>query len=198
MVTRLLEAFSFKITLFSYAIEMPTTPHLPDDYLLTLQAPSPLGETTLYWDAEGLCAHHWWPSAGAARADSPKGIATQRVVMDWLAAYWQGEKQPCDRRWLHFAVGTAFEQRVWEELCKIPYGQTCTYSDVAHRLGKTSTAARAVGRAIGRNPIAVLVPCHRVIGSSGALTGFAWGVARKRALLALEGIGENQLSLFGS
>lgn len=175
---------------------MHHTPHYPTHAVCALEVPSPLATSTLYWAADSrVCAHRWEQAQGASSAHSPKGMDTQAAI-DWLAAYWRGEVIACPPQWLDMAIGTPFERAVWMTLCDIPYGSTCTYTDVAHRLGKTATAARAVGRAIGRNPIAVFVPCHRVIGSSGALTGFAWGLERKRALLALEGVGQNQLSLF--
>ena len=82
--------------------------------------------------------------------------------------------------------GNAFERRVWEALQAIPYGTTTTYGELAARLGAPE-AARAVGAANGRNPIAIVVPCHRVIGASGKLTGYGGGLERKRALLAHEG-----------
>jgi methylated-DNA-[protein]-cysteine S-methyltransferase len=82
--------------------------------------------------------------------------------------------------------GTEFQRRVWEELARIPYGATISYAELAHRVGR-SGAARAVGRANGTNPIPVILPCHRVIGADGSLTGYGGGMPLKRALLALEG-----------
>ncbi len=87
-----------------------------------------------------------------------------------------------------FVAGTPFQRRVWEELRTIPRGSTVSYGDLAARLGRPG-AARAVGSAVARNPISIVVPCHRVVGSNGALTGYAGGVDRKRTLLALEGAG---------
>ncbi len=81
--------------------------------------------------------------------------------------------------------GTPFQLRVWHALLEIPFGETRTYRDLAERLGSPS-ASRAVGAAIGRNPISIIVPCHRVLGTDGSLTGYAGGLDRKRALLALE------------
>lgn len=81
--------------------------------------------------------------------------------------------------------GTSFQLAVWAALRDIPYGETISYSDLARRVGRPS-AARAVGRAVGQNPIAIVVPCHRVVGTSGSLTGFAWGLECKRRLLDLE------------
>lgn len=84
------------------------------------------------------------------------------------------------------ARGTPFQQRVWTELTRIPYGHTASYAEIALRLGMPRGASRAVGLANGANPIAIVVPCHRVIGSSGTLTGYAGGLHRKRFLLGLE------------
>jgi methylated-DNA-[protein]-cysteine S-methyltransferase len=103
-----------------------------------------------------------------------------------LGEYFAGERTAFDLPLR--ATGTAFEQRVWDELRDIPYGETTSYGAIARRLGHPR-AARAVGRANGRNPLAIVVPCHRVIGASGALTGYAGGLDRKRALLALERAG---------
>jgi methylated-DNA-[protein]-cysteine S-methyltransferase len=83
-------------------------------------------------------------------------------------------------------AGSAFQQRVWAALVEIPYGRTATYGDVALRLGLPVGAARAVGLANGQNPISIVVPCHRVVGAAGALTGYAGGLDRKRTLLDLE------------
>jgi methylated-DNA-[protein]-cysteine S-methyltransferase len=85
-----------------------------------------------------------------------------------------------------FRRGTPFQRRVWEELRTIPRGRTLTYGGLAARLGMPG-AARAVGAAVARNPVSIVVPCHRVVGSDGSLTGYAGGVERKRALLAMEG-----------
>jgi methylated-DNA-[protein]-cysteine S-methyltransferase len=82
-------------------------------------------------------------------------------------------------------VGTPFEQRVWAQLLTVPYGQTISYSTLAMRIG-APRAARAVGAAVGRNPVSVIVPCHRIVGAKGALTGYAGGLERKRWLLARE------------
>jgi methylated-DNA-[protein]-cysteine S-methyltransferase len=83
--------------------------------------------------------------------------------------------------------GTVFQRRVWEELCRIPYGETISYGELARRIGRPS-AVRAVGLANGANPLAIVVPCHRVIGADGTLTGYGGGLPTKRQLLALEGV----------
>jgi AraC family transcriptional regulator of adaptative response/methylated-DNA-[protein]-cysteine methyltransferase len=82
-------------------------------------------------------------------------------------------------------IGTDFEIKVWETLLTIPVGRATTYGEVANRIGRPS-ASRAVGAAVGKNPISFVVPCHRVVGSNGALTGYHWGVPRKRAILGWE------------
>ncbi|WP_235734762.1 methylated-DNA--[protein]-cysteine S-methyltransferase [Nocardioides alcanivorans] len=101
-----------------------------------------------------------------------------------LAAYFARELKDFD---LPLApVGTDFQHQVWAELRRIAWGETATYGQVAHRLGRTNMASRAVGLANGRNPIPIVVPCHRVIGADGTLTGYAGGMGRKQVLLDLE------------
>lgn len=113
-------------------------------------------------------------------------------AVDQLDAYFAGELHEFDLR-LEFH-GTAFQRRVWAALQTIPYGETRSYGEIAQQIG-SPTASRAVGLANGHNPIAVIVPCHRVIGANGSLTGFGGGLDRKRALLALERSAAN-LTLF--
>lgn len=110
--------------------------------------------------------------------DSPVLLASRR----WLDAYFAGKRPavaglPLDPR------GTEFQRRVWDALLAIPYGETRTYGELAAELG---SSPRAVGTAVGRNPISVIVPCHRVVGADGSLSGYAGGLDRKRVLLALE------------
>ena len=82
--------------------------------------------------------------------------------------------------------GSAFQRRVWDALLEIGYGETASYGQIAHRLGMTNAASRAVGLANGRNPIPIVIPCHRVIGANGTLTGYAGGLERKQTLLGIE------------
>ncbi len=103
----------------------------------------------------------------------------------WLDLYFSGE-EPDFHVPLH-PVGTAFQLAVWAQLCQIPYGATTTYGSIAKALGKPR-ATQAVGAAVGRNRISLLIPCHRVLGARGALTGYAGGMDRKQFLLTLEGI----------
>jgi methylated-DNA-[protein]-cysteine S-methyltransferase len=112
-------------------------------------------------------------------------------VREQLREYFAGERPAFDLALV--MAGTPFEQRVWSALTEIPYGETISYGELARRLGQPS-AARAVGLANGRNPISVIVPCHRVIGADGTLTGYGGGLERKRILLELEG-GQAQLRL---
>lgn len=104
-------------------------------------------------------------------------------VREQLAAYFAGELREFD---VELALkGTPFQESVWRELCRIPYGQTITYGELARRVGKPA-AVRAAGAANGRNRIGIIVPCHRVIGANGTLTGYAGGLERKEWLLAWE------------
>jgi methylated-DNA-[protein]-cysteine S-methyltransferase len=105
------------------------------------------------------------------------------VVVEQLDAYFAGELSDFDVE-LDLR-GTGFQQRVWKALLTIPYGETRSYGEIAEQIGAPG-AARAVGLANGHNPIAIIVPCHRVIGASGSLTGYGGGLDRKRTLLALE------------
>ncbi|MFF0726412.1 methylated-DNA--[protein]-cysteine S-methyltransferase [Streptomyces sp. NPDC004134] len=100
-----------------------------------------------------------------------------------LAAYFAGERTDFDLP-LHLS-GTPFQQRVWEQLRQIPYGETISYGELAERVGNPA-ASRAVGMANGRNPVGIIVPCHRVVGANGSLTGYGGGIDRKKQLLALE------------
>src|SRR3954454_7476528 len=107
-----------------------------------------------------------------------------RRAVEQLTAYFRRELKEFD---LPLAPhGTPFQQQVWGQLQLIGYGETTSYGVIAHRLGKTNTASRAVGLANGRNPIAIVIPCHRVIGANGTLIGYAGGLDRKQLLLTLE------------
>ena len=114
--------------------------------------------------------------------------STSKVIeaaSDWLDAYFEGSKEAPDFDLLF--LGTDFQKRVWQLLLEIPYGETITYGELAQKAG-TPKAARAIGVAVGDNPFSIIVPCHRVIGANGTLTGYAGGLEIKRKLLALEGI----------
>ena len=113
----------------------------------------------------------------------PRDDGVLPEVQEQLTAYFAGERRDFD---LPLApLGTPFQVQVWEALRRVPYGRTCSYGDLAVAVGRPS-AVRAVGAANGRNPISIVVPCHRVVGATGKLTGYAGGVDMKAALLALE------------
>jgi len=107
-----------------------------------------------------------------------------KKAKEWLTRYFQGEKTSSYELELN-PKGTEFQKQVWKELMNIPYGTTYSYKEIANRIGKPK-AIRAVANAIGRNPIWVIIPCHRVIGSNGSLTGYAGGLDMKEKLLKLE------------
>ena len=113
-----------------------------------------------------------------------------RQAQTWLDAYFRGENPPVSAIPLAPA-GTAFQRKVWDILLGIPYGRTRTYGDIAREmaalLGKEKMSAQAVGGAVGSNPISILIPCHRVVGANGQLTGYAWGLEKKEWLLRHEG-----------
>lgn len=119
-----------------------------------------------------------------------------KKAKNWLNRYFEGEKPKISELPLS-PIGNEFRQRIWQILCKIPYGETTTYSDIAHIIAqeqnKEKMSAQAIGNAVGHNPISIIIPCHRVIGKNGSLTGYAGGVERKIKLLKLEG---NNLSRF--
>lgn len=151
---------------------------------------SPLGPLTVAATARGLAglwfdgqAHH--PGPLDAPTDPQHPVIAQ--ARNELARYWQGAlpdgfRVPLD------AAGTPFQRAVWQALRRIPAGQTSTYAAVAAAAG-APRAARAAGAAIGRNPLSIIVPCHRVLGRDGALTGYAGGLQRKQALLRMESSG---------
>jgi methylated-DNA-[protein]-cysteine S-methyltransferase len=118
-----------------------------------------------------------------SRADWVRDDRAFPDAVEQLEAYFAGERTDFDLE-LNL-VGSEFQRRVWQALLTIPYGETRSYGEVADQIG-ASGAARAVGLANGRNPIAIIVPCHRVIGASGSLTGYGGGLDRKRSLLELE------------
>ncbi|WP_198667354.1 methylated-DNA--[protein]-cysteine S-methyltransferase [Glycomyces dulcitolivorans] len=144
---------------------------------------SPLGLMAVSAVEDGLTYVHM----GVEEMKDAWGPEEHTPVLDaaeeQLLAYFAGELKDFDLPLA--AEGTGFQHRVWAELVQIPYGETWSYLDVAQRLGDPK-AVRAVGLANGRNPIAIVVPCHRVIGSNGKLTGYAGGLWRKEWLLGLE------------
>lgn len=149
---------------------------------------SPLGPMLLAATDRGL-AGVWFegqrhgPDARGWPEDASHPVLRQAIAQ--LSAYFAGERSGFDLP-LDLQAGTPFQQGVWSALLAIPAGGTRTYADVARTLGRPQ-AARAVGAAVGRNPVSIVVPCHRVLGTGGSLTGYAGGLERKTALLRLEG-----------
>lgn len=146
---------------------------------------SPVGDLTVVRTADGVCGLYM---EVAKRPLSPERIgvrddAAMVGVADQLAEYFRGERRsfdvPLDLK------GTAFQRRVWEALLRIPYAERVSYLQIAVELGDPN-AVRAVGAANGWNPVSIIVPCHRVVASNGALTGYAGGIERKKFLLELE------------
>lgn len=143
---------------------------------------SPIGPLTALVDGDGalthlLFAHHPAPAGAVWDENRCAPVRAQ------LEEYFRGERDAFD---LPLSpAGTEFQRRVWDELARIPFGETVNYRDLAERVGRPG-AARAVGRANATNPIPIILPCHRVIGADGSLTGYAGGMDAKRRLLDLE------------
>jgi O-6-methylguanine DNA methyltransferase len=152
-------------------------------------AASPDGLCGLEFDRPDRATRLWkrlerWRPADEVRDG---GCALFESTGRWLASYFAGRLEPDERVELDL-LGTAFERAVWRELLTIRPGRTSTYGAIAMRLHRTRTdAARAVGTAVGANPVSLIVPCHRVVGSSGSLTGYGGGLERKEWLLRHEG-----------
>ncbi len=151
--------------------------------------PSPVGELTLVARGDALAAILWQDDQptrvrlGQLREDGahPVLLQTQQQLREYFAGTRQQFEVPLD------FMGTDFQRQVWQALLTIPFGQTRSYGEIARQIGRPA-AVRAVGAANGKNPISIIAPCHRVIGATGALTGFAGGLEAKQTLLALEGI----------
>ena len=155
---------------------------------------SPLGEMLLTATAEGLTGAYfngqkYFPARNDGARESPRQECLAAAKRQF-GEYFKNRRKQFDLQ-LN-PSGTPFQRRVWDALLTIPFGKTTTYCQLAAKLGDPN-ATRAVAAAIGRNPIAVIVPCHRVIGANGSLTGYAAGLDCKRALLALEGVLDKHL-----
>lgn len=154
---------------------------------LQQRIPTPLGPLTALRDDTGLLGL-WFDDQKHHPGPLQAEVVRHDPLLDRVAAalerYFAG--RPLALADVSLAPrGTPFQRAVWSALCQIPPGARCTYGELASRLGRPQ-AARAIGAAVGRNPIAILVPCHRVVGADGSLTGYAGGLPRKAALLELE------------
>lgn len=168
----------------------------------TLHYASPLGTLLLAEKDGGLIGlwiegQKYFPAhreGWVENPDTPALLAAAR----WLDAYFAGQA-PLASTLPLCPEGSAFRQAVWKLLCDIPYGQVTTYGRLAQTLaaqrGVPHLSAQAVGGAVGHNPLSILIPCHRVVGADGSLTGYAGGMERKKALLTLEGVDVAQLRL---
>lgn len=150
---------------------------------------SPIGDLRLVERDGALTAIEFSPFSDASVDGRPRGARQDDhpllvEAVRQLTAYFARDLKEFD---LPLAPrGSAFQQQVWTQLQGIGYGETASYGEIAHRLGRTNAASRAVGLANGSNPIPVVIPCHRVIGANGTLTGYAGGLERKQTLLSLE------------
>jgi methylated-DNA-[protein]-cysteine S-methyltransferase len=166
-----------------------TMKHAPS--LIQTTIDTPLGPLLLAASPDGLAGvwfvdqQHYPATAeiGSWAADANHPVLLEAARQ--MASYFRGESRSFDLP-LDLSAGTAFQQSVWRALTDIPSGKTQSYGTIAQRVGRPA-AVRAVGAAIGRNPLGIVVPCHRVIGANGSLTGYAGGLDRKTALLSLEG-----------
>ena len=157
--------------------------------VFTCEYASPLGKMLLACNDTGIIGAWFEGQKFYASGISEYTISPDKKYLakaaEWLDEYFGGGRPDINLLPLS-PNGTDFQRRVWSALCEIPYGETVTYGELAKKLGGTSP--RAVGTTVGRNPISVIIPCHRVIGANGSLTGYAGGIMRKNQLLEIEGI----------
>lgn len=164
---------------------------------------SPVGGLTLASDGENIVGL-WIADQKYYLATLPEkpveddSVAALKKAVKWLDRYFSGEKPPITGLPLA-PFGSSFRQSVWNLLQEIPYGEVETYGNIAKkmalRMNKEKMSAQAIGGAVGRNPISIIIPCHRVVGSNGRLTGYAGGIETKLKLLELEGVDMRRLSL---
>lgn len=157
---------------------------------------SPVGELTLASDGENVTGlwmkgQKYFGSTLESRREMRNELRIFKETEQWLDAYFRGENPEIQKLPLK-PFGSRFRQEVWKILCGIPYGTVTTYGEiakeVAKRKGEKSMSAQAVGGAVGHNPISIIIPCHRVVGADGSLTGYAGGIDKKIQLLKLEGV----------
>jgi len=177
---------------------LPADPTAPTWYDIV---DSPVGRILLTGDERALTGLYLLDAGERSASVQPEWTRREGLfpaAADQLAEYFAGARKAFD---VPLAPrGTPFQLAVWAELTRIPFGSTLSYGEVAAALGKSPVASRAVGLANGRNPISIIVPCHRVIGADGSLTGYGWGVDRKEWLLRHEGVynaADLQPTLFG-
>lgn len=156
---------------------------------------SPVGTLTLGSDGEHLVGvwlegQKYFDGAVEKELTARDGLPVFSAARDWLDRYFAGEKPSPSELPLH-PIGGEFRQQVWRLLCQIPYGEITTYGtlakELAAQMGRNSMSGQAVGGAVGHNPISIIIPCHRVVGANGSLTGYAGGIPTKIKLLEHEG-----------
>ena len=173
------------------------------DMVYTAQYPSPLGMITLASDGQNLTG--LWLEGQKDFARTLKGkmpLQEEPPVLQaakrWLDRYFAGERPKIDDLPLA-PEGSRFQQEVWKLLCEIPYGSVTTYGELARKIAaiqkRPSMSPQAVGSAVGRNPISIIIPCHRVVGTSGSLTGYAGGIGKKIQLLEREGADTSRFTI---
>ncbi len=164
---------------------------------------SPLGNISIASDGENIVG--LWLEGQKYFQNTIRGEMILRedlpifdVAREWLNRYFEGERMKITGLPLA-PVGSEFQQKVWKILCEIPYGEMTTYGEIARRIAKERKIARmsaqAVGGAVGHNPISIMIPCHRVIGANGNLTGYGGGIDKKIKLLELEGVDVSRLKM---
>ena len=148
---------------------------------------SPIGKMLIASDGKAICGAWFYDQKHFPSTDFivNDDLAIFNKATGWLDDYFKGKNPQVDFKLK--AQGSQFRQKVWKILSEIPYGETMTYGEIASRISPTMSS-QAVGGAVGHNPISIMVPCHRVLGSNGKLTGYAGGIDRKIALLRMEGI----------
>lgn len=155
--------------------------------MFAAQYDSPLGKLLLTWEDRALTGI--WFDREIPDQEKQENHPVLRQTKRWLDAYFRGDNPMPDLPLM--PAGTPFQKQVWQLLLTIPHGETKTYGDLAREmaviLGKEKMSAQAVGQAVGKNPISILIPCHRVVGANGQLTGYASGLDRKSWLLRHEG-----------
>jgi methylated-DNA-[protein]-cysteine S-methyltransferase len=163
--------------------------------------PSPVGTITLACNENGLVGlwiekQKYHGGTISSTMTEKNNVSVFNLTKKWLDRYF-AKRKPAVFELPLAPIGGTFRQDVWAILCEIPYGEVITYGDIAKKLAKkmnkNSMSSQAVGGAVGHNPIAIIIPCHRVIGANGNLTGYAGGISRKVKLLELEGVDMSRL-----
>ncbi len=166
--------------------------------IYTAAYPSPIGTLFLAEKNHALCGlwiegQKYYLSSIQEKMESKEDSKILMLTKEWLNRYFAGER-PCCTQLPLAPFGSEFRQKVWDILCQIPYGETTTYKAIAQELATQNALShmspQAVGGAVGHNPISIIIPCHRVIGTNGSLTGYAGGIEKKRWLLEHEGVYE--------